>query len=137
MLPGDHSPNTPHPPCCLARTKVSFQHRAQAFSLTSATGIYSRQMPLKDTQTFSSVSLRKFKLKEAPGPGVQHYPTAEAYLKFTNIRPVTKVLYLHLFSARRIALCSLHQNVVPFCHLLPRLDSAVTNLRRCVLLSVG
>lgn len=60
-------------------------------------------MPLKDTQTFSSVSLRKFKLKEAPGPGVQHYPTAEAYLKFTNIRPVTKVLYLHLFSARRIS----------------------------------
>lgn len=93
--------------------EVSFQHRAQTFSLISETGMHSHQMPLKDTQTFSSVSMRKFKLKEAPGPGVQSYPTAEAYLKFANIHPVTKVLY-HLFSAHRVVLCSLHQNVIPF-----------------------
>lgn len=72
-------------------------------------------MPLKDTQTFSSVSMRKVKLKEAPGPGVQHYPTEEAYLKFTNIHPVTKVQFPCLFPAHRIILCGLHQNVIPFC----------------------
>lgn len=77
LVPRGHRPDTTHSSCCLAKMKVS---------PAASEGHTDLQLCVcKKIQT------------EAPDPGVQSYPTAEAYLKFTDFQPVAKTLPLYLF----------------------------------------